>query len=328
MQRNATMGYVMWISPSRFSLILVALAAALLGTEGLLRRPLLDEMPVAAIVLAEHLLLALFAVPVAVAQRRVLARLPLRTWGILLVIGIGASGGAALLFTEALAAGNPTTTSLLQNTQPLFVVFLAVVLLKERLAGIYWPCLAVALVGAYLLSFGTTGSVATLSRDDLVAAGLALGAAALWASGTVLGRLVLSEMSYVTLTAMRILCALPFLWAVALRDGAVGEAFNGLSTSPAQLGAAALVPGLVAVLLFYRGLRDTQASYAVLAEFMYPAAALAGNWMLLGTLITPLQGLGCLLLIGTILVLSWCPARVPLPRGTRRADDGALAFGD
>ena len=43
---------------------------------------------------------------------------------------------------------------------------------------------------------------------------------------------------------------------------------------------------------------------------MYPASALVGNWLVLGTLITPLQGLGCLLLIATILVLSWAPARV------------------
>jgi drug/metabolite transporter (DMT)-like permease len=153
----------------------------------------------------------------------------------------------------------------------------------------------------------------------------------LWASGTVLARLVLREVSYVTLTALRILIALPFLWIVALPDGAVGEAVSGIGAAPARLIASALVPGLFAVLLFYRGLRGTKACYAVLAEFMYPAAALVGNWMVLGTLITPLQGLGCALLIGTILLLSWNPTRVSAPRLARAGrgpDEAAVAFAD
>ena len=308
---------VSWLTPSGCSLALVAVAATLLGLEGLLRRPLLDEMSVASIVLAEYWLLALFAVPVVIMQRESLARLSWRTWSVMLIIGAGSSGAAALLFTKALESGNPTTASLLQNTQPLFVVLLAVLLLKERLTRIYWPCLGIALVGAYLLSFGTTNTLAALSREDLVAAGLALGAAALWASGTVLGRLALSDLSYVTLTAVRILFALPFLVTVAIPQGAVSESFSGLAASPVRLGVSALVPGLIAVLLFYRGLRGTKASYAVLAEFMYPTAALVGNWVVLGTVITPLQGLGCLLLIATILILAWKPAANLVPSAAR-----------
>ena len=147
-----------------FSLAMVAVAAALLGTEGLLRQPLLGDMSVASIVLAEHVLLALFAVPVLIAQRAILPRLSLRTWGTLLVIGVGASGGGALLFTKALETGSPTTASLLQNTQPLFVVFLAMLLLKERLSRIYWPCLPVSLAGAYLLSLGRSNTLTALTR--------------------------------------------------------------------------------------------------------------------------------------------------------------------
>lgn len=311
MRPGSVVTRVSWLTPSGCSLALVAVAATLLGLEGLLRQPLIDEMSATSIVLAEYVLLTLFAVPVVIRQREALARLSWRTWGVVLIIGTGSSGAAALLFTKALESGNPTTASLLQNTQPLFVVFLAVMLLRERLTRIYWPCLGIALVGAYLLSFGATNTLAALSREDLAAAGLALGAAALWASGTVLGRLALSELSYVTLTALRILFALPFLAIVAIPQGAVSESFSGLAAFPVRLGVAALVPGLIAMLLFYRGLRGTKASYAVLAEFMYPTAALVGNWVVLGTVITPLQGLGCLFLIATILVLAWKPAATP-----------------
>jgi drug/metabolite transporter (DMT)-like permease len=307
------------VSAATLSLAQVAIAAAMLGTEGLLRQPLLDDMTVAAIVLAEHLLLAIFAIPVLIARRRVLARLSRRDWFILFVIGWGASGAAALLFTKALSAGSPTTASLLQNAQPLFVVFLAMIILKERLANLYWPCLFVSLIGAYLLSFGTISPVWILSVHELKAAGYALGAAAFWASGTVLARLVLPNLSYVTLTAARFLLALPFLWMVALSGGSAGDAFAGLASSPVRIIASALIPGLLGVLLFYRGLAGTRASYAVIAEFMYPAAAVAGNWMVLGTTITPLQALGCLMLLGTVGLLAWNPTWTPSLRTVRAA---------
>ena len=314
MRRASALDHLAWPSKSGYSLIMVAVAAALFGTEGLLRRPLLAAMSPPSVVLAEHLLLALVALPIALSQRRVLARLPLRTWCVLFVIGVGASGCGALLFTKALEFENPTTASLLQNTQPIFVVFLAIVRLKERLARIYWPCLLISIAGAYLLSFGTTNTVMALDRDAVDAAGFALGAAALWASGTVLARLVLGQLTYVTLTAMRILFALPFLWIAALSNGDVRGSFSGLAASPLRIGSSALIPGLVAVLLFYRGLQGTKACYAVLGEFMYPAAALLGNWLVLGAMVTPLQALGCLLLIATVLLLSRQPSLAPAPK--------------
>ena len=285
-------------------------------------------MPVSSIVLAEHLLLALFAVPVVVRQRRVFARLRLaQLWG--------SAGGdwfwrvrrrGAALHPGAREQGNPTTASLLQNTQPLFVVLLATALLKERLERVYWPCLGVSLVGACLLSFGTIDVRVAFHDDSALAAALALSAAALWASGTVLARLVLSKMTFVTLTAARILFALPLLLGVSLARGDAGAAFSGIADYPLRVGASALLPGLLGVLLFYRGLRSTKACHATLAEFMYPAAALVGNWLVLGTLITPLQGTGCLLLISVIVTLAWWPTLRATSRATR--SKGAMRVSD
>jgi drug/metabolite transporter, DME family len=321
------MNRMLRLSPSGFSLLLVAVAAALLGTEGLLRLPLLDEMSVTSIVLAEHVLLAFFAIPVLIAHRRALIRLSARNLCALLVIGWGASGGAALMFTKAIESGSPTTASLLQNTQPLFVVILAMVLLKERLSRLYWPCLVVSVFGAYLLSFGTMNPVWALTREELTAAGFALGAAALWASGTVLARLVLTDLSYVALTAARFLIALPFLFVVTYFSGGISASFVGIATSPVRLIAAATIPGLVAVLLFYRGLGGTKACYAVLAEFMYPAAAIIGNWMVLGTTITLMQAFGCLILLAIILLLAWSPSTIRIKRASLPAPASAAADG-
>lgn len=299
---------------SRVSLLLVAIAAAMFGTEGLLRRPLLDSMSVTSIVLAEHILLCIFAIPILFAHRRTLAGLSVRCWLILLVIGWGASGGAALLFTQALNSGNPTTVSLLQNAQPLLVVLLALVLLKERLPSAYWPCLVASVVGVYFLSFATFRPVTGLALGEIQATGYAIGAAALWAAGTVLARFVLREVDYVVLTASRITLALPFIFVVAILDGSIQQTMAGIGSSPVRLLGAALIPGLLGMLLFYRGLSGTKASYAVLAEFTYPAAAIVGNWMILGTTIAPIQALGCMILLSAIFVLVQRSAATDAPR--------------
>ena len=78
---------------------------------------------------------------------------------------------------------------------------------------------------------------------------------------------------------------------------------SGIGASPTRLLSAALIPGLLGLLLFYRGLSGTNASCATLAEFTYPAAAIFGNWMIMGTTIAPLQALGCMILLAAIFVL-------------------------
>jgi drug/metabolite transporter (DMT)-like permease len=88
-------------------------------------------------------------------------------WVALLIIGWGGSALATLLFTTAFSVGNPTVAILLQKTQPLFAVALAGILLRERLELAYWPCFAVAVVGAYLISLAISGLSGHLALPKL-----------------------------------------------------------------------------------------------------------------------------------------------------------------
>src|SRR4028118_110570 len=85
--------------------LLVTLGAALWGTDGVLRVPLLREMSPAAIVLGEHVILLLYSVPAVVLGWASLRRLRTSGWLALLVIGWGGSALATLLFTAGLVAG-------------------------------------------------------------------------------------------------------------------------------------------------------------------------------------------------------------------------------
>jgi len=309
--RGATLG---WRNGGYLGVLLVALGAALWGTDAVLRVPLLEVMSPPAIVLSEHLVLLLYSVPAVALGWRIFPRLGVSQWIALLVIAWGGSALATLLFTAAFALGNPTVVILLQKTQPLFAIVLAHILLQERLRWAYWPCFVVAVLGAYLISFdGLVEPFEALGSAQAQTAALTLGAAMLWGSSTALGRFVLKDVPFHTLTGARLLLALPFLWAIALTQGSLGEVGTGLAAEPARVVLLALIPGLLGLLLYYRGLSGTKASYATLAEISFPASAVALNWIFLGVGLSANQILGFALLWAAILVLGHLNARDPAP---------------
>ena len=135
----------------------------------------------------------------------------------------------------------------------------------------------------------------------------------LWGFSTALGRFVLKDVPFHTLTGARLLLALPVLWGVVLVQGSLGEMGAGFAAEPARVVLLALVPGLLGLLLYYRGLSGTKASYATLAEISFPASAVALNWIFLGVAISANQVVGFVLLWGAILVLGHLNSRDPAP---------------
>lgn len=299
-----------WRAWTGLGVFLVAIGASFWGTDAVLREPLVDDMSSTSIVLAEHLFLALYAIPILIRDRAFFSQLRRFDWLAILIISWGGSGLATVLFTEGFARGNPTTVILLQKTQPLIVVLLAALLLRERLPRSYWPLFATALVGVYLVSFGTLDPFGNLGSDQLAAAGLAVGAAALWGASTVMGRFLLDRASFSTVTAARFFFALPFLAGLALYNGHLNMTFTGIGDHPGRLFLIALIPGLLAMLIYYEGLSRTQASYATLAELAFPATAVVVNWYFLDATITALQAVGFVILWLSIAGLSWLPALV------------------
>ncbi|WP_420159131.1 DMT family transporter [Nocardiopsis sp. CNT-189] len=249
----------------------VAAAAGLWGTSALMREPLSAVMPAPSIVFYEHLIIALCLSPWAVPAFRELARSGARTIVAMAVVGGGSSALATTLFTLAFTTGDPITPQVLQKLQPLFAILLAVLLLGERLRPRFALYALPALAGAWLLAFPDPLSVTLGSAK---AAALALGAAALWAGGTVLGRLAGTTMAFMHVTTARFCIALPVALAISLATG------SSLALDPARipmLAALALGPGLLALSLYYWGLGRTAASRATLAELAFPlVSALVG----------------------------------------------------
>ncbi len=277
---------------------LVALGAALWGSDALLRLPLSQQYAATTIVFLEHLVIVAVTLPWLRPALRAFRASTTRTKVAVVVIGAGASALATVLFTQAFMNGGPVTPVVLQKLQPLIAVLVAWLLLRERVTARYPLFLVPALAGAWLLAFPDPTAV---SIESAIAALLAVGAAALWATGTVLGRLAGVEIGLRDLTVLRFAIGLPASLVLALLLGA--PLTVPLRDAPA-IGALALIPGLLAIGLYYRGLRTTPASRATLAELAFPLTAALVGVLVLGTVLSTTQWIGLVVVAAAVTALA------------------------
>ena len=306
----------------RYAVVFVAIAATLWASDAYFRNQLVQHLSATQIVVAEDALVTLFLLPVLIRSRHELRLLGARGWTAVGIIAAGAQALATILFTASfsIAAQHQlfAETFVLQQTQPLIAILLAWIVLGERRRPWFWPAAAVAIVAVYMVVFASDplSPVSALQNGRLEVGLLALGAAVLWASGTVLGRFALGSISFWSMTALRFTLALPVLVIIVLiQSGLGGFGHYRLSDFVPNLLAIALVPGLLALLLYYRALSKTPASMATIAEMAYPVAA---------TLIAsapppwgfsqPIYGtqiVGTVLLLGVIVFLNWTREKAP-----------------
>ena len=282
---------------------LVAAAAAMWGLDGLLRQPLAATLNPATVVFWEHLIAVTVLLPVLPRAARAYLRCTVRDRVAIALIGIGASALGTALFTEAFAlsgrTGDYVTPLVLQKLQPLLAIALAVRLLGERLRPGFAAYAIPALAGAWLLTFADPFHVAL---SEAKAALFALGAAALWASGTVLGRMVSASVSPRDLTTLRYAWGLPASWAITWIVGApLGPGWHNLP----GLALLALIPGLLALTLYYRGLQCTAAARATLAELAFPATAAVVGVVFLHAHLSATQWVGFAVIVVAVTALGW-----------------------
>jgi drug/metabolite transporter (DMT)-like permease len=302
----------------RFSVLLVAVAATLWASDAYFRNQLIGHLSPTQIVVAEDALVTLFLVPVLVRSWRDLRHLGARGWVAVALIAAGAQALATILFTASFSYGIYAETFVLQQTQPLIAIGLAWIVLGERRRRWFWPTAAVAVAAVYMVVFAQDplAPISALQKGRLEAGLLALGAAALWASGTVLGRFALGSISFWSMTSLRFTLALPVLVGIALMQyGPAGFTHYRFTDFVPNLLAIAIVPGLLALLLYYRALSRTPASLATIAEMAFPVTATliasapppwGFNQPLYAT-----QIIGTGLLLGVIVLFNWSKEKAP-----------------
>ena len=301
----------------RISVVLVAIAATLWASDTYFRARLIGHLSPPQIVVVEDALITLFLAVVLVRGIPEIRRLKGRQWLAVVLIGVGPQAIATILFTASFSYHHFAETFVLQQTQPLIAILLAWIILGERRRPWFWPVAALAIIGVYMVVFAQdpTAPLSDLQHGRLEAGLLALGAAALWASGTVLGRFILGTLSFPTTTALRFTIALPILILIVLvQNGAAGFTHYHAEDALPFLGIA-LIPGLLALLLYYRALASTPATLATIAELAFPVtatfvASAPPPYGFNQPLYLP-QFVGTGLLIVAILILNYTKERTP-----------------
>jgi drug/metabolite transporter, DME family len=296
--------------------ILIAVAAAMWGTDPIIRKTMSGSTTATTIVFGEHVILVALTLPLLLPALRAVFRAGWTYVAAAVVIGAGASAVATILFTDALIGhADYVTPIVIQKVQPLIAIAAAAALLGERPRAGFWWFLLPALAGFWLVN---QPRPLEPSAQGLVVIVEATAAAALWALGTVLGRYMSRELEFQHVLSLRfffglIACAiaLPVMGSPAYSNGHDSVLILYL----------ALVTGLAALTLYYYGLQRTPALLSSLAELTYPAVAvIAGYYALPASERIPLawtQWLGVALIVAAVTLLPVRRRRVvaePAPR--------------
>lgn len=293
----------------------VFVAAALWATDAPFRTHLTQTLNSNFIVLAEHAVSCLIAIPILLFNWGDVRKLSLREWVAVLAIAIGGSALAAIAFTESFHYVNPSVSILLQKVQPLIAISLAVGLLGEKLHKNFWLWAGIALVGAYFVSFPDLKPQlyeGETFNPNTIGALLALTAAALWGASTVFGKLVLRTAAFQTLTSLRFVIAFIFLIILNTAQHTYPAMSSVTTTDWFFIVIVALTSGVFSLFLYYYGLQFTKASIATIAELGFPLAAVFVNAYFIAQApvagafmgLLPGQWLGTILLLLAMLMLS------------------------
>ncbi len=283
-----------------FSLVVgavaVGVAALLWSLDGVFIRPQFYQLPAGLVVFFEHALGFLVLIPFMVRGRKEIQQLSLGGWGSLFWVSLWGGLLGTLFITKAFfAAYDPevgttlATVVILQKLQPIFALFLARLILKEKLNKDFYIWAFVAIIAAYFLAFSQHGMHLKDIRLVDSASIYALLAAFAFGSSTVFGKRFTNELKFETATALRF----GTTTVMALIFILVAKQLTGISEmQPLHWKLLVLIvfsSGALSMFIYYFGLKRIPASVATIFELVWPLSAVALDFIINKNTLTGIQ---------------------------------------
>jgi drug/metabolite transporter (DMT)-like permease len=283
--------------------LLIVIAALLWAFDGLIRQHLYTLAPIT-IIFFEHLIGLIILFPF-VCKYVLKARLAKRDWALIVLIAVISGLLGTLWFTTALGKVHFITISvvfLLQKLQPIFAITTARIFLKEKLDTRYIKWALLAILSAYFVTF--PNGIVNLSTGDgtTIAALYALGAAFAWGSSTTFSKMLLEKVDSKVSTFYRFLFTLVFALPFVFLFGRGMEGTIAMPTAP-QLGLLLLIAvstGMVALLIYYKGLAKTSVHISTILELTFPFVAILLDFFANHTVLSVSQWIASLVLVFSI----------------------------
>ncbi len=283
-----------------FGPLFIIIAALLWSTDGLLRRSLFT-LPAATVVFFEHLVGLMIMIPFftksVIKETKQLTK---KEWIVVAILGLFSGALGTIFYTAALSKVNYIQFSvvvLLQQLQPIWAISMAAILLKEKMSKKFFFWAILAILASYFVTFKDLRINIMPGNDTLIAAIFALLAGVMWGSTTSFSKIILKKVSFVTATYLRFLAAPIFAFIIIIVLGQTASLTKVTFPQWTTLLAITLSTGMIAQLIYYFGLKRTEAKTSAICELVFPASAIVIDFVYFKNTLSLTQ------ILGTIVVL-------------------------
>ena len=291
---------------AKYGSVAVITAALLWSVDGLLRRHLY-ALPAPVIVFWEHAFGFILLLPAIAWSWQAFKKLTRRQWLAIAFVSLLSGALGTIFYTAALGRIQYIPFSvviLLQQLNPIFAIGASAILLRERLTRRFVGLSVVALIAAYFATFPDIKINFATGSGTAIAALFAVGAAACWGIGTAFSKYALKGTSSFHVTAARFGITPIFALLFVVLSGSTSAIGSITFDQFKYLVAITFSTGLVALLIYYFGLKRVKASRAAILELAWPASAVLIGYIWLDQGLTWSQGIGALILTGAILLIA------------------------
>ena len=281
--------------------VLIIVAATLWAFDGLIRQHLYS-LPPLTIIFLEHLFGLIILFPF-VFKYVLQTKLTKRDWWLLVLISVLSGLLGTLWFTTALGKVHFISISvvfLLQKLQPIFAITTARIFLKEKLNNKYIKWAVLALISAYFVTFPNGIVNLETGEGTIIAALYALGAAFAWGSSTTFSKMLLTKVDAKVSTFFRFFITVLIAFPILLL---MGQAPSLVTPTTSQFGFLVLIAistGMVALLIYYKGLAKTPVHISTILELTFPFIAIFLDMTINGTSLAFSQWVGAIVLVFSI----------------------------
>ncbi len=284
-----------------FGPFLIICAALLWAFDGVLRRYLYSIPPIH-IIFFEHLVGLLILAPF-VWRMVFKQKLNKKEFGLLVLVALLSGLLGTLWFTTALLQVHFISFSvvfLLQKLQPIFAIGSARIFLKEKISKHYIPWAVLAIVSAYFVTFKDGIVDLKTGEGTVVAALFALGASFAWGTSTTFSKMLLHTIDTKLATFYRFGLTVVFAIIFMVFMGQFSTLSWPTGTEFGLFVAIALSTGMVALFIYYKGLKQTPVHVSTILELAFPFVAILIDAFLYKNLLAPSQLVAAIVLVYSI----------------------------